>query len=294
MAEAISRDSFVWTSTGVEPAQGDEVFEAGEQPIAEYDNWALWAITSDIKDLSETLGSHGTRHESGGADQIDLDGLDVGSGGGVSSSGADLIDIVSQSDAIAAQLDTAAGEWLTFPSINDPFTLLDDVTLSGAVIDVAGNDIVDSGSTVYDGANGHIPASAVEDAFIRKSGGGLTQDLQVNEYNLDDVNEVYLSGTRQNIHYGGDAGFALVDDDTGEHVVSIDAASFNFRRPLHLPGDNGKIVGDAGDVHVGQDHIGFTGTTNFHENEANEFRFENRTSDPSSPPAGRVWIRTDL
>ena len=36
------------------------------------------------------------------------------------------------------------------------------------------------------------------------------------------------------------------------------------------------------------------GNVDFNENQALEMRFENRTSDPSGPSTGQVWLRTDL
>jgi hypothetical protein len=37
-----------------------------------------------------------------------------------------------------------------------------------------------------------------------------------------------------------------------------------------------------------------TNTVNFNNQQAANFRLENRTSDPGSPATGRIWLRTDL
>jgi hypothetical protein len=37
-----------------------------------------------------------------------------------------------------------------------------------------------------------------------------------------------------------------------------------------------------------------TGSVNFNGQQATSFRIENRTSDPSSPATGQIWLRTDL
>ena len=37
-----------------------------------------------------------------------------------------------------------------------------------------------------------------------------------------------------------------------------------------------------------------TGSVNFNDQQATNFRIENRTSDPSSPAVGEIWLRTDL
>jgi hypothetical protein len=50
-------ESRVWSDSGVEPAVGDEVYTGQERPIAEYDNWAMWAVTKDIDTLATILGS---------------------------------------------------------------------------------------------------------------------------------------------------------------------------------------------------------------------------------------------
>ena len=46
-----SRESRVWGDEGVEPDPGEETYEGGERPIAEYDNWAMWSVTNDIETL---------------------------------------------------------------------------------------------------------------------------------------------------------------------------------------------------------------------------------------------------
>jgi hypothetical protein len=44
----IQTESRVWPDSGVKPAVGDEVYTGQERPIAEYDNWAMWAVTKDV------------------------------------------------------------------------------------------------------------------------------------------------------------------------------------------------------------------------------------------------------
>lgn len=75
---AIDPKSFVWASTGIEPInEEDAVYVAGDQPVAGFDNFINWAITSDLHDLIDWSGAHAHVHEAGGSQQIDLDGLDV-------------------------------------------------------------------------------------------------------------------------------------------------------------------------------------------------------------------------
>lgn len=49
-----------WDSYGVEPSTGAAKYEAGEQPIAEYDNWFNKAVVDDITDLNTELTQHKT------------------------------------------------------------------------------------------------------------------------------------------------------------------------------------------------------------------------------------------
>lgn len=51
------RESRVWGDQGVEPDPGEEVYEGQTRPIAEYDNWAMYTVTSDISTLFDWLGS---------------------------------------------------------------------------------------------------------------------------------------------------------------------------------------------------------------------------------------------
>ena len=37
-----------------------------------------------------------------------------------------------------------------------------------------------------------------------------------------------------------------------------------------------------------------TGSVEFNQQQALQFRLENRTSDPGSPADGQIWLRTDL
>lgn len=77
MANPVSLNSRVWSAKGIKPAAGDEVYSAGEQPIAPYDNWAMWAITRDLYNLGNELGNHADHHEAGGSDELDLQNLKV-------------------------------------------------------------------------------------------------------------------------------------------------------------------------------------------------------------------------
>jgi hypothetical protein len=53
----VQTESRVWSDSGVEPAVGDEIYTGQERPIAEYDNWAMWAITKDVDTITGILNS---------------------------------------------------------------------------------------------------------------------------------------------------------------------------------------------------------------------------------------------
>lgn len=53
----VQTESRVWSDSGVEPAVGDEVYTGKERPIAEYDNWAMWAVTKDVDTIAGILNS---------------------------------------------------------------------------------------------------------------------------------------------------------------------------------------------------------------------------------------------
>lgn len=78
MPELIDRRTFIWPDSGIEPDPNDAVYVPRDQPIAQYDNFINWAITEDIKALSESFGDHSDTHEEGGSDEINLDGLSIG------------------------------------------------------------------------------------------------------------------------------------------------------------------------------------------------------------------------
>ncbi|RKS83332.1 hypothetical protein BDK61_2675 [Haloarcula quadrata] len=53
----MDRQSRIWGDSGTEPAAGEETYAGGEKPIAEHDNWAMWAITKDIDTLASIVGT---------------------------------------------------------------------------------------------------------------------------------------------------------------------------------------------------------------------------------------------
>jgi hypothetical protein len=69
----------IWPDTGVEPVQlSDAVYTGGEQPIAEYDNYYQHELSEATHTNRDLVLNHRQRHSAGGPDELDLDGLSVG------------------------------------------------------------------------------------------------------------------------------------------------------------------------------------------------------------------------
>jgi len=86
MAEAIQLKTRIWPTRGTKPTEGDEVYSGGVQPIADYDNWANWAITTDIHNLNDELGGFQNKVLNADGTAVDNDALEddtisIGTGG---------------------------------------------------------------------------------------------------------------------------------------------------------------------------------------------------------------------
>ena len=73
---AITQESH-WDNVGTEPGAGDAEYVAGDQPIAEYDNWFNWSAAKDVENLIAALENVTTGHDHDGANSKQVDGSDV-------------------------------------------------------------------------------------------------------------------------------------------------------------------------------------------------------------------------
>ena len=73
---AITQESH-WDNVGTEPGAGDAEYAAGDQPIAEYDNWFNWSAAKDVENLIAALENVTTGHDHDGANSKQVDGSDV-------------------------------------------------------------------------------------------------------------------------------------------------------------------------------------------------------------------------
>ena len=78
MPASFSLNTQQWPAIGASPdSYADYTYVAGEQPIASFDNRAMWNITTDLQLIANEIGAHAHRHEIGGTDEIDLQNLQV-------------------------------------------------------------------------------------------------------------------------------------------------------------------------------------------------------------------------
>lgn len=80
---------------------------------------------------------------------------------------------------------------------------------------------------------------------------------------------------------------------TGHFLKALTATTFAFAAHGLAYGD----VGAAAASHGSSAHTGSiipNANQDFQKNQALQFVVENRTSDPTSPVAGQMWLRTDL
>ena len=66
-----------WDNVGVEPGAGDAEYVAGDQPIAEYDNWFNKSASNDVENIIDVLENIATGHDHDGVNSKAVDGADV-------------------------------------------------------------------------------------------------------------------------------------------------------------------------------------------------------------------------
>ena len=66
-----------WDNVGTEPGAGDAEYVAGQQPIAEHDNWFNWSAAKDVENLITALENITTGHDHDGTNSKQVDGSDV-------------------------------------------------------------------------------------------------------------------------------------------------------------------------------------------------------------------------
>jgi len=230
MADAITLQSWTWTDSGTEPTQGDESYAAGEQPIAEYDNWAMWAVTTDVDALNAELGEHVDNHEAGGQDEINLDGLNIGSAGQLAEAAGDVA-IETTGGTTVVGVDTSAADWTTFPDINDAFTLKQDMILGGGrTIQMS----ADSGEqTLVDMSVTSSPVNGSEQSYLMALDGSS-----------------YLKAYAEADGSGG-----ITNTRLESHVDLLVATGNDLTLGADLVADDGEVIWDESAGHLDQDRL---------------------------------------
>ena len=149
---AINRETFVWNALGTKPAPGDEIYTPGEQPIASYDNWWNWAVSTDIQALDDTLADHNVRHEADGPDELNIGGLPIDYIATLRGADGthDLSLIDPTDDSTVARVDMDADLIYEWPSHANRLRLNAGAQLGGDIVRQ------DTGEAVYNYATGKV------------------------------------------------------------------------------------------------------------------------------------------
>ena len=188
---ALALESYVWNDSGTRPTEGDEIYVAGDQPIAAYDNWAMWAVTTDVANLNDALGNHSHFHEVGGQDELDLDGLGVGK---------NPAEIVSESTSPASFTFTGTDQ----RDLHDRTA----VTLSNESSSSVTEDVT---VELYDGVDATGTVLATETRSVTVGAGASTTETFLADHQKLDAGDYHVEVTL--------SGSTLAVDQTDEHTL---------------------------------------------------------------------------
>lgn len=169
----INLNSFVWPSMGIEPPQPeDAIYSAGEQPIAGFDNRAMWMVTDDLHRLRNWAGAHGQVHEAGGGQEINLNGLSVGNVAKLIARDAD------------GEFQITATDDVPFLTVDTDTDTITEVPLFGTRtrhregIDLRSNIVRGDGAVVYDHADDYFHRARAADEAAHADEATNSQKLQ--------------------------------------------------------------------------------------------------------------------
>lgn len=141
----MSKESRIWPDTGIEPADGEEVVEGGEEYPAEFINWILWALTTDVDALFDDVSTNATDISTLRTD-VDANDTDIAD---LSTAKLDQTDYTPVSD-VDGEISQAATSVSTLDGVVDTHDSdIDTVESNFSSHESAGNPHGDSASTDY-------------------------------------------------------------------------------------------------------------------------------------------------
>ena len=137
-------NSYKWASTGIQPInEEDAIYTAGEQPIAGYDNNIMWKVTDDLHTIRDWVVSHGSEHESGGPQEINLNELMIGSQGQLVSDG-NVVYLADSGGNPVLRYNNNSNGFTAIAEIRDDLRVRDELILDDDIEDYAGDTLYDS------------------------------------------------------------------------------------------------------------------------------------------------------
>lgn len=317
-----TRQSKVWSDSGVAYTAGEEVATAGEQPIAEIYNRAWYNATSDIQTLFNWGNNHSGQHENGGVDEISLAGLSIGSGANLLNPTADNIALATGTGTERWHLDMLNDVFTAFPALGVQLRLRNGLLMEGGTMDLGNSNLIAGSDTIWDSTTNSIPGSAVEaGAFVEVAGDTMTGGLG------NTVNGAFagaLGGSNEALRFGSSFSDHLLSHTNGHGRVAEtynatwDSVNANWDsiqggEPASFIGMNSGTPGkgastgnitlavapattNAGDPLTWRT-VSFDTSGEFDTSEAEYLTLpDHTTSDPSTPADGKVrmWSRPDL
>lgn len=169
----------IWSDTGVVYSGGEEVYAAGEQPIAEIDNRFNYNVSKDIDELWSEVGSHSSAHEAGGSDEINLSGLSIDDVASFDSVGISTFQILDSHGTAAISVDFDAHEWREFPNLGTQLVVENGILMTGGALDLGASAIDSDHGQIYDAAVGAItPAALLVNNRLDLEGGEVAARIE--------------------------------------------------------------------------------------------------------------------
>lgn len=203
-------DSYEWASAGVVPESPDDaIYVAGEQPVAGYDNHFNWAVSHDLRELRDHTTGHGSEHEAGGSQELDLLDLSIGGVATLSDDGDRFVLLDDTGDTIVSY-DNATDR------INDIATIAGGLDVVGA-ISLTDDLETGQGDTLYDSSTDyfHRAEFAIDaDEASWATDSGLLDGTPLSEFLFADQEETltatWSATTAQDFDITGHASTASV------------------------------------------------------------------------------------